>query len=216
MQQQNHTNGDNVEAMNDLFESTHIENREHDDDNQADAIRYDDDDDMIMNDEEMNEALQGQSNAIDQDAHRNEIGIADSWIVIGQYFEEKGLVRQQIESYNEFINNTIQEIVDDTRSIVALSEPEMDADGIEKRTKCEIKFNQVYITPPVKIEGLNQEEPLIPHSCRLRHLTYCAEAQVEVVRKVSLVNEETRQEEPYKQPDDAIIHMVTYTQHSFL
>ena len=65
----------------------------------------------------------------------------------------------------------------------------------------------VYITPPVKIEGMNTEEPLIPHSCRLRHLTYCAEAQVEVVRTVSLVNEETRQEEPFKQPDEAIIHM---------
>ena len=143
---------------------------------------------MSLNDEEMdalhdnaqtkmggggNEITMGNTPTQTEIDDRNQIGIADSWIVIGQYFREKGLVRQQIESYNEFINNTIQEIVDDTRTIVALSEPEMDQDGVEKRTKCEIQFRQVYITPPVKIEGMNQEEPLIPHSCRLRHLKYC-------------------------------------------
>ena len=83
--------------------------------------------------------MDGAGNGLDDP---DQIGIADSWIVIGQYFREKGLVRQQLESYNEFINNTIQEIVDDTRTIVALSDPEMDNDGVEKRTKCEIQFRQ--------------------------------------------------------------------------
>ena len=37
----------------------------------------------------------------------------DSWAVITSYFEEKGLVRQQLESFDEFINSQMQEIVDE-------------------------------------------------------------------------------------------------------
>jgi len=33
--------------------------------------------------------------------------------VINSFFGDKGLVRQQLESFNEFIENTMQEIVDE-------------------------------------------------------------------------------------------------------
>ncbi len=33
------------------------------------------------------------------------------WIVIDSYFNEKGLVRQQLDSFNEFIEITVQDIV---------------------------------------------------------------------------------------------------------
>ena len=41
----------------------------------------------------------------------------DAWAVISAYFEEKGLVRQQLDSFDEFIQNTMQELVDDSGSI---------------------------------------------------------------------------------------------------
>jgi hypothetical protein len=40
----------------------------------------------------------------------------DAWAVISAYFDEKGLVRQQLDSFNEFIQNTMQELVDDSGS----------------------------------------------------------------------------------------------------
>lgn len=40
-----------------------------------------------------------------------EITQEDAWAVITSYFEEKGLVRQQLDSFDEFIQNTMQEIV---------------------------------------------------------------------------------------------------------
>ena len=40
-----------------------------------------------------------------------EIGQEDAWTVISSFFEEKGLVRQQLDSFNEFIQHTMQEIV---------------------------------------------------------------------------------------------------------
>jgi DNA-directed RNA polymerase beta subunit len=42
-----------------------------------------------------------------------EYAMEDFWTVISSYFEGKGLVRQQLESFNEFVENTIQEIVDE-------------------------------------------------------------------------------------------------------
>ena len=38
-----------------------------------------------------------------------EITQEDAWVVIDRYFEEKGLVRQQIDSFDDFITNTIGE-----------------------------------------------------------------------------------------------------------
>jgi DNA-directed RNA polymerase II subunit RPB2 len=47
-----------------------------------------------------------------------EITQEDAWTVISSYFETKGLVRQQLDSFDEFIQNTMQEIVDESADIV--------------------------------------------------------------------------------------------------
>lgn len=36
------------------------------------------------------------------------------WIVINAYFDEKGLVRQQLDSFDEFIQMSVQRIVEDS------------------------------------------------------------------------------------------------------
>lgn len=41
----------------------------------------------------------------------------DSWTVIKAYFDEKGLVRQQLDSFDQFITNTVTEVVEDTSAI---------------------------------------------------------------------------------------------------
>lgn len=53
----------------------------------------------------------------DDDDEANEISQEDAWTVISSYFEEKGLVRQQLDSFDEFIQNTMQEIVDESAHI---------------------------------------------------------------------------------------------------
>lgn len=37
----------------------------------------------------------------------------DCWTVIGAFFDERGLVRQQLDSFDEFLSNTIQELIDE-------------------------------------------------------------------------------------------------------
>ena len=39
------------------------------------------------------------------------------WIVISSYFDEKGLVRQQLDSYDKFIQIYVQRIVEDSPQI---------------------------------------------------------------------------------------------------
>ena len=39
------------------------------------------------------------------------------WIVISSYFDEKGLVRQQLDSFDEFIQMSVQRIVEDSPAV---------------------------------------------------------------------------------------------------
>jgi DNA-directed RNA polymerase beta subunit len=76
-----------------------------------------DDDDVDMMDageelpqEEDAEMQEGEGDE-DQYANHHDLPVSqeDSWAVISAYFEEKGLVRQQLDSFDEFIQNTMQE-----------------------------------------------------------------------------------------------------------
>ena len=86
----------------------------------------------------------------------------DSWAVISAYFEEKGLVRQQLDSFDEFIQNTMQELVDSSGDLRVSPElqhmvgynDEEDADAAFADTKpvFEIKFGQVYLSKPTTVD----------------------------------------------------------------
>jgi DNA-directed RNA polymerase II subunit RPB2 len=68
---------------------------------------------MMMDLEDENEYDQ----QMDEEDDDEEITQEDAWAVISAYFEEKGLVRQQLDSFDEFIQNTMQEIVDESADI---------------------------------------------------------------------------------------------------
>ena len=51
-----------------------------------------------------------------------EITQEDAWVIINKYFETKGLVRQQLDSFDDFIHNSIQELVDDSGEIKVIPE----------------------------------------------------------------------------------------------
>ena len=48
----------------------------------------------------------------------------DAWTVIQAYFDEKGLVRQQLDSFDAFITNTVTEVVDDSPTINLRPQPQ--------------------------------------------------------------------------------------------
>lgn len=53
------------------------------------------------------------------------------WIVINAYFDEKGLVRQQLDSFDEFIQMSVQRIVEDSPQIDLQAEAQHTSGEIE-------------------------------------------------------------------------------------
>ncbi|KAF6145425.1 hypothetical protein GIB67_032548 [Kingdonia uniflora] len=118
------------------------------------------------------------------DDEEEEITQEDAWAVISSFFEEKGLVRQQLDSFDEFIQNTLQEIVDESAHIEVRSEsqhkpgPGQHSDFQE--TIYKISFGQIYLSKPTFTEQHGDVRPLLPKDARLRNLTYSASLYVDV------------------------------------
>ena len=54
----------------------------------------------------------------DDYAEYEEITQEDCWTVVSSFFAEKGLVRQQLDSFDEFVQNTMQELVDENAHLI--------------------------------------------------------------------------------------------------
>ncbi|KAI1494208.1 DNA-dependent RNA polymerase 2 rpb140 [Biscogniauxia mediterranea] len=121
----------------------------------------------------------------------NNITPEDCWTVISSYFETKGLVSQQIDSFNDFQETTIQELLDEYShlSLDQNNPPSTDGREIAVR-RYEIKFGNVTISRPVVSEGDNTSNPLLPYECRDRNLTYASPVFAKVSSKTSICVEE--------------------------
>eukprot|EP00594_Rhizosolenia_setigera_P020339 CAMPEP_0178963112 /NCGR_PEP_ID=MMETSP0789-20121207/14811_1 /TAXON_ID=3005 /ORGANISM="Rhizosolenia setigera, Strain CCMP 1694" /LENGTH=1245 /DNA_ID=CAMNT_0020647481 /DNA_START=60 /DNA_END=3797 /DNA_ORIENTATION=- len=116
----------------------------------------------------------------------------DAWAVISAYFEENGLVRQQLDSFDEFIQNTMQELVDDSPDIRVSPELQhlvgyeenfdVGLDQDSQKKVFEIQFNQVYLSKPTTIEKDGTVTNMFPHEARLRSLTYSAPLYIDVTQ----------------------------------
>mmetsp|Transcript_20952 Transcript_20952/g.45838 ORF Transcript_20952/g.45838 Transcript_20952/m.45838 type:complete len:1183 (-) Transcript_20952:1037-4585(-) len=113
-----------------------------------------------------------------------EITQEDAWAVITAFFEEKGLVRQQLDSFNEFVSNTMQEIIDETPEIIVKPEsqhvPGMEQAMEDKEIR--ILFGQIYLSKPLVTEHDNETQSLFPKEARLRNLTYSAPMYVDLTK----------------------------------
>jgi DNA-directed RNA polymerase II subunit RPB2 len=125
----------------------------------------------------------------------------DSWHAITAYFNEHGLVRQQLDSFNDFIENTLQEVIDNALPIEAkLETPPNDPDY--QYTKQRIKFEQVFIGSPEHKEADGSMESLFPRTARLRNLTYSAPLVLKVSQSKVHVNEDREEEDMREKVED--------------
>lgn len=121
-------------------------------------------------------------------------------------------MRQQLDSFNDFINTSLQEIVDENKliSITPQSQhvPGMQVeDDVEKifevggcrggmhaddwknellMNTCDaaqVEFGQIYLSKPVFIEADGETAVLFPKEARLRNLTYAAPLYVDIERR---------------------------------
>ncbi|KAI9206398.1 DNA-directed RNA polymerase II subunit RPB2 [Polychytrium aggregatum] len=104
----------------------------------------------------------------------------DCWAVISAFFEDKGLVRQQLDSFDEFIENTLQEIVDENSTLVL--QKAQQHSGLENDVTRQyiIRFGQIYLSKPQQQEADGSVRAMYPHEARLRNLTYHAPIYVDM------------------------------------
>lgn len=130
-----------------------------------------------------------------------EITSEDCWTVISSFFNEKGLVSQQLDSFDEFIESTIQELVWEDKSLV-LDQPAQHTtpdDDISKRY--EISFGKIYLSRPTMVEDDGSTHPMFPQEARARNLTYSSPLYVDMRKRVLRSRDTDPDIEPEWTPD---------------
>jgi len=90
--------------------------------------------------------------------------------LIKGFFREKGLVRQHVDSYNEFVDSGLQGIIDEVGSIpIEIEEYPL-----------KIKLGKIEIGTPRVTEVDGSERPVYPTEARVRNLTYAAPLHLEM------------------------------------
>jgi len=106
-----------------------------------------------------------------------ELSDRDFLHLLKAFFKEKGLVRQHLDSYNEFIDHGLQEIIDEVGEI-PIDVPEC---------PYTIKLGQIWIIDPqsrvtgpyvTEVDGTKHE--IYPMEARFRNLTYAAPLALEM------------------------------------
>ncbi|KAF1744877.1 hypothetical protein MXB_481 [Myxobolus squamalis] len=106
------------------------------------------------------------------------------WIVISSFFEEKGLVRQQLDSFDEFIQMSIQKIVEEAPIIELESQPQHLTEDDCDVTKYTVEMGQIYLSRPSYWEEDGTPKPLMPNEARIRDLTYNAPLLLDIKKTV--------------------------------
>ncbi|XP_035672620.1 DNA-directed RNA polymerase II subunit RPB2 [Branchiostoma floridae] len=112
------------------------------------------------------------------------------WIVISSYFDEKGLVRQQLDSFDEFIQMSVQRIVEDSPQIDLQAEAQHLTMEAEVPPRYLLNFEQIYLSKPTHWEKDGAPSPMMPNEARLRNLTYSAPLYVDITKTIVKDGEE--------------------------
>ncbi|KAK6022168.1 DNA-directed RNA polymerase, beta subunit [Ostertagia ostertagi] len=87
------------------------------------------------------------------------------WVVISAYFDEKGLVRQQLDSFDEFIQMNVQRIVEDSPPVELQAEVQHFSGGRHRESDeiLSLKFDQIYLSKPTHWEKDGAPTPMMPN-----------------------------------------------------
>jgi len=106
-----------------------------------------------------------------------ELSKEDTRLLLKSFFNEKGLVRQHLDSYNEFIDHGLQEVVDEVAEI-PIEVPD---------SPYKVKLGQIWVIDPqsritgpyvTEVDGTKHE--IYPMEARLRNLAYAAPVALEM------------------------------------
>ena len=99
--------------------------------------------------------------------------------ILKNYFKDHGIVRHQIDTFNDYLNNGISRVVKESDIIIA-----------SKEQKYTVSFGDVYIPNPSLIEEDRNVRYYFPQEARVRDLTYDSPIHVDVIEKLEVEGQE--------------------------
>jgi DNA-directed RNA polymerase II subunit RPB2 len=105
--------------------------------------------------------------------------------VIDEFFQTNGMVKQQLDSFNNFMHPTIQSLITDNQEIKIKPESQhRPGEDYQTQEYHILNFGTVSIAKPSVIEADGSPEFLKPNEARARSLTYSAHLYVDITKKV--------------------------------
>ena len=98
------------------------------------------------------------------------------WYVISSYFHRFGVVRHQLESFDNFMTTSLPHIVQESSELCIKS-----SNGEDMHI---ISLCNVSVQRPLVQECDGYDRPILPHMARLRSVTYAASVMVDIVHDI--------------------------------
>ena len=105
-------------------------------------------------------------------------------ILIKKYFEEQSIIKSDIESFNQFVEQELKRIIDENGII----EPTIIPPNVEE---FKIKFDNIRVTKPEITEADGSKRKIFPAEARLRKITYSAPVYITVSAHINGVQRES-------------------------
>ena len=131
-----------------------------------------------------------------EEEESNEITQDDTWAIIGSFFQQYGLVSQQISSFNHFLNKIMQEVVDENSCITIYPPANYSLSERPPRSlKYEFHFEQLHVYKnPNFHEKNNRTTNIYPNQARIRNLTYEIKLYIDMREKIIEIDNATQEE----------------------
>lgn len=112
---------------------------------------------------------------------REPVFLEQSLHLVRAHFEESGFVEQTLASFNEFVEQTIPDIVDGASEYryETAAQPQPGGAPRPAHATC-IRYGQTYVSQPCHVEPDQTVTSLTPQLCRDRGLTYASPLYVDV------------------------------------
>ncbi|CAG8631514.1 21984_t:CDS:2, partial [Racocetra persica] len=136
----------------------------------------------------------GQENGVDvyQNAMENyeenepDLSQEECWAVISAFFEYRGIVRQQLASYDHFVDYDVHDVVEANREVI-LQHVEDQNDMESQIRRIRITFSNPAVSVATHTEADGSVNRIWPHEARLRNLTYSCPVYVDVTCGTAVV-----------------------------
>lgn len=104
-------------------------------------------------------------------------------LLLERFFEENSLVASDINSFNHFVEQGLQKVIDENKEL----EPPILPANIDEM---KIRLDKIWITKQEVIEADRSKREILPIEARLRKLTYAAPVMLSISAHINRVQRE--------------------------